>query len=146
MEDRGLDDEIDRIDEERNLSKRALLLAGGVEPYGSLIEYLSGGSLEHLEPSQRGKIMRKVPDYFMLDGKLRKRFTGSQSKQYVPPSEIDMVLNHCHGSATVGHLGILGTYRLINAEYFWRGQYEVVKRIVSTCDTCQRFQKKESGI
>ncbi|KAF9197494.1 hypothetical protein BGZ59_005376, partial [Podila verticillata] len=86
--DLGLEDEMERIDRAREVNKHALLLARGQEPYESIIGYLTGDTLLHLETSKRAKLLARIPDFFMLGGRLRKRFTGGQSKQYVPPDEI----------------------------------------------------------
>lgn len=142
--DAGLEDEMEETDNEREMSKRTLLLASGIEPYESIIDYLTGGDLEHLDPAKRARILSQIPDYFMLGGRLRKRFSGGRSKEYISPPEAASILRQCHGSGTVGHLGVTGTFQLVNLEYFWPGQYQDVKRLVGDCDTCQRFQKKES--
>ena len=136
---------MERIDKAREVNKHALLLAKGQEPYELIIGYLTGDTLSHLETSKQAKLLARIPDFFMLRGRLRKRFTGGQSKQYVPPDEIAEVLRQCHGSSTIGHLGIAGMFRLVNLKYFWPGQYADVKRLVETCDVCQRFQQCESS-
>lgn len=143
--DIGLEDEMERIDREREVNHRILYLAGGIEPYESIISYLTGGGLDHLDANKRKRILAMIPDYFMLGGRLRKRFSGGRSKEYIPPAETAAVLAQCHGSAVVSHLGVSGTFQLVSLEYFWPGQYQDVKRLVDNCDTCQRFQKKESS-
>ncbi|KAG9072953.1 hypothetical protein KI688_000734 [Linnemannia hyalina] len=45
-------------------------------PSEFIIDYLTGGDLEHLDPAKRARILPKIPDYFMLGGRLRKRFSG----------------------------------------------------------------------
>ena len=73
---------------------------------------------------------------------------------YVPEAKIEntdisircFLLRQYHGLPTTGHIGAVGTYRLIRQKYFWPQMYKDVTKWINGCEPCQRrkFGKNHS--
>lgn len=141
LPDIGVEDEME-MDANKRLM-RVLLISENQEPFISIVAALQGDPLTYLDKAQRGRIMSMLPKYFVAQGRLFKRTPNGTPRQYVPPGEVSMVLENTHGSTVMGHLGVVATYTLIAEGYFWPGMYADIKKHLSTCDACQRFQTRD---
>jgi hypothetical protein len=59
-------------------------------------------------------------------------------KLYIPPSLRKEMVEEHHGLPAHGHQGIAKTLSRLSREYWFPGMREMVKKIVSECDTCIR--------
>ena len=141
LPDIGMEDAME-MEENKRLMK-VLLISEDQEPFVSIVAALQGDPLTYLDKDTRRKIMSILPKYFVAQGQLFKRTSGGSPRQYVPPGKVASVLENTHGSTIMGHLGVVATYTLIAEGYFWPGMYADVKKHLSTCDACQRFQTRD---
>lgn len=140
----GLQDELEKLDHLQD-TYRVALLSITEEPFTSILRYLAGDPLLDLSSADRLKTQRMLTQYFLQGQDLMKRTVGSCAHCFVPPGEHWEVLEQYHGSNLFGHLGVTSMFRFLSMIYFWPNQYKDIQEWISTCDACQRFQKKDSS-
>lgn len=90
--------------------------------------------------------------YFIHKGVLY-RFTPDQeddnAKLVVPKHEVNNVLKSFHDIPTAGHLGVDGTIKRIEKNFFWKEMRKDVIKYVRSCLECQRYKptnQKPAGL
>ena len=110
-----------------------------MEDYGIIYGYISQ---EIYPPSfnkaDKRELRRKAAKYTTNDGFLyynNRRCIASKD-------EIKKIFESLHCDKTAGHFGRDKTREKICSRYYWLGMVEEIDTFVSTCDTCQRSNKK----
>ena len=62
----------------------------------------------------------------------------------VPAASRQAVMDACHTVGTAGHPGVVRTYRIAKARFYWPGMFADVKRYVQQCPKCQLHGKMPS--
>lgn len=51
-----------------------------------------------------------------------------------------------HDSKSVGHSGVLRTYKRLKQKFYWPHMYKVVQEYVQKCDVCQRIKIETTAL
>ena len=107
-----------------------------------LVEYLrepTKQGLSRLPAAYRSSVHR----YALEDGILRYRAVADDGYRIVVPEDEDLrlrILFEYHDAPVSGHRGREKTYVALARDFYWRRQYQFVRKYVRACETCQRVK------
>ena len=109
----------------------------GLEPdLISIASYLSGLSIDHLDPALRHKIRRNARKFVIWEGNL---FRRTQKDVKFVPHIINRpnILTSYHDE--IGHWDSRSTKRFIADRFWWPSMYKDIFEYVKTCEDCQKM-------
>jgi len=83
-------------------------------------------------------------EYMIKDDILYKINDNEDGKLWrlcIPSSMRKKVMDEIHVS-TIGHLGLLKTYMLLKARYYWPKMYKQLRKYINSCKECQFFNRR----
>ena len=103
---------------------------------------LRGNELTTLDEVTRRRVLRNCQNFVRIEGELYKKDFFCP-ELYVTTADRVAPIQQYHGSESYPHMSVNATFNVLRLKYFWPYMYEDVKKLVSRCDACQRYERKQ---
>ena len=93
------------------------------------------------------KIQSSAQDYFVIGSILFKYLTlkdgTTDSVMCIPPSKMDIILDHYHSQVIGGHQGITKTLKTLSTRYYCPRMADYIRAYIVGCHLCQLFKNSK---
>ncbi|KIY96367.1 hypothetical protein MNEG_11595 [Monoraphidium neglectum] len=101
------------------------------------LQYLRSRQVpEGATDAERRRLQRRAQKYTWQSGRLYRRMADGSVRVVPTPDQRAVLVQQTHEG--LGHLGTKRTAALVASKFWWRGMYENVTAVVSTCEPCSR--------
>ncbi|OMJ14782.1 Retrovirus-related Pol polyprotein from transposon, partial [Smittium culicis] len=89
-----------------------------------------------LEEPERKKLRNKSKMYILINGELYRKSKNLGNRKVLHDQNAEEKIQEIHNE---NHNGVANTWERVKSAYYGKGLYKLVKNIVNSCDTCQRY-------